>query len=122
MVWQGELQGGGVLNDMMCHSIEVARFMLTKPGALRSSIRPLKVSAQIANLKWSRPEYSRALQEAMGPEVDYRNKPSEDFARAVINYVDEEENPLIVEVTTSWSYVGAGLRLSLELLSHIRFP
>ena len=114
--WQGELQGGGVLNDMMCHSIEVSRFMLTKPGALRSSIRPLKVSAQIASLKWSRPEYARVLKETMGPEVDYQNKPSEDFARATINYEDEEANPLIVEVTTSWSFVGAGLRLSLELL------
>jgi predicted dehydrogenase len=114
--WQGELQGGGVLNDMMCHSIEVARFMLTKPGALRSSIRPVKVSAQIASLKWSRPDYAIALQDTMGAEVDYRNKPSEDFARATINYLDEEGNPLIVEVTTSWSYVGPGLRLSLELL------
>ncbi len=114
--WQGELQGGGVLNDMMCHSIEVARFMLTRPGAPRSSIRPVKVSAQIASLKWSRPEYAKDLQERMGAEVDYRNKPSEDFARATINYVDDNRNPLIVEVTTSWSYVGAGLRLSLEVL------
>lgn len=114
--WQGELQGGGVLNDMMCHSIEVARFMLTKPGAPRSSVRPVKVSAQIASLKWSRPEYAKELQENMGAEVDYRNKPSEDFARATINYLDEDNNPLIVEVTTSWSYVGAGLRLSLEVL------
>jgi predicted dehydrogenase len=114
--WQGELQGGGVLNDMMCHSIEVARFMLTKPGAPRSSIRPVKVSAQIASLKWSRPEYAKDLQEKMGIEVDYRNKPAEDFARATINYLDEDNNPLIVEVTTSWSYVGAGLRLSLEVL------
>ncbi len=113
--WQGELQGGGVLNDMMCHSIEVARFMLTRPGAPRSSIRPVKVSAQIASLKWSRPEYAKDLQERMGAEVDYRSKPSEDFARATINYVDEDRNPLIVEVTTSWSYVGAGLRLSLEV-------
>lgn len=114
--WQGELQGGGVLNDMMCHSIEVARFMLTRPGAPRSSIRPVKVSAQIASLKWSRPEYAKELQEKMGNEVDYRNKPAEDFARATINYLDEDSNPLIVEVTTSWSYVGAGLRLSLEVL------
>jgi predicted dehydrogenase len=30
--WQGELQGGGVLNDMMCHSVEVTRFLLTQPG------------------------------------------------------------------------------------------
>jgi len=114
--WQGELQGGGVLNDMMCHSIEVARFMLTKPGAPRSSIRPVKVSAQIASLKWSRPEYVKDLRETMGAAVDYSKKPAEDFARATINYVDEVNNPLIVEVTTSWSYVGAGLRLSLEVL------
>jgi len=114
--WRGELQGGGVLNDMMCHSIEVARFMLTKPGSPRSSIRPVKVSAQIASLKWSRPEYVKDLKQNMGVEVDYANKPSEDFARATINYVDEANNPLIAEVTTSWSYVGAGLRLSLEVL------
>lgn len=114
--WQGELQGGGVLNDMMCHSIEVARFMLTKPGAPRSSIRPVKVSAQIASLKWSRSEYVDILMKKMGADVDYKNKPAEDFARATINYVDEDNNPLIVEVTTSWGYVGAGLRLSLEVL------
>src|ERR1051325_2749211 len=114
--WRGELQGGGVLNDMMCHSVEVARFMLTKPGAPRSSIRPVKVSAQIASLKWSRPENSDVLQKTMGAEVDYQKSPAEDFARATINYSDEDDNPLIVEVTTSWSYVGAGLRLSLEVL------
>jgi predicted dehydrogenase len=80
--WQGELQGGGVLNDMMCHSVEVARYLLTEPGAPRSSVRPVKVSAQIASLKWSRPEYAKLLSEMMGKEVDYLKKPSEDFARA----------------------------------------
>ena len=114
--WQGELQGGGVLNDMMCHSVEVARFMLTEPGKPRASIRPVSVSAQIASLKWSRPEYVELLKEMMGPEVDYANKPAEDFARATVNYVDESGRPVIVEATTSWSYVGAGLRLSMELL------
>ena len=114
--WQGELQGGGVLNDMMCHSVEVARYMLTKPGAPRSSIRPTKVSAQISSLKWSRPEYVKILKETMGAEVDYASRPSEDFARATINYVDEQGAPLVAEVTTSWSYVGPGLRLSMELL------
>jgi predicted dehydrogenase len=114
--WQGDLQGGGVLNDMMCHSIEVARYMLTQPGAARSSIRPTKVSAQISSLKWSRPEYAELLREMMGPEVDYLKRPSEDFARATINYEDEQGTPLIVETTTSWSYVGPGLRLSMELL------
>lgn len=114
--WQGEFQGGGVLNDMMCHSVEVARFLLTDPGKPRNSIKPVKVSATIASLKWSRPEYADLLQQMMGKEVDYRVRPSEDFARATIQYVDDAGNPLVAEVTTSWSYVGAGLRLSTELL------
>src|SRR5260370_35154535 len=86
-----------------CHSIEVARLMLNRRGDPRESIRPVKVSAQIASLKWSQPEYAKSLQKRMGAEVDYQNKPSEDFARATINYLDEERNPLIVEMTTSWS-------------------
>jgi len=114
--WQGELQGGGVLNDMMCHSVEVARYMLTEPGKPRASIRPTAVSAQIASLKWSRPEYVERLKKMMGSSVDYASKPSEDFARATVNYVDEQGHLLIVEATTSWSFVGAGLRLSMELL------
>jgi predicted dehydrogenase len=114
--WQGELQGGGVLNDMMCHSVEVARYMLTEPGKPRASIRPTAVSAQIASLKWSRPEYVARLKKMMGDAVDYSSNPSEDFARATVNYVDDQGHPIIVEATTSWSFVGAGLRLSMELL------
>ncbi|HUR60436.1 MAG TPA: Gfo/Idh/MocA family oxidoreductase [Opitutaceae bacterium] len=114
--WQGEQQGGGVLNDMMCHSVEVVRFLLSDPKKPRSSIRPKKVTAHIASLKWSRPEYAKILKETMGPEVDYTKRPSEDFARATIEYEDDAGRPLIGEVTTSWSFVGAGLRLSTELL------
>ena len=114
--WQGELQGGGVLNDMMCHSLEVGRFLLTKPGAPRASLKPTKVSAQIASLKWSQPEYAKILRESMGPEVDYLRRPSEDFARATVTYEAEGGQTVIAEATTSWSFVGAGLRLSLELL------
>lgn len=115
--WQGDLQGGGVLNDMMCHSVEVARFLLTEPGKARNSIKPVKVSATIASLKWSRPEYAKLLKKRMGKQVNYLRHPSEDFARATIHYVDTKTKlPLIAEVTTSWSYVGAGLRLSTELL------
>jgi predicted dehydrogenase len=114
--WRGDLQGGGVLNDMMCHSLEVGRYLLTKPGAPRNSIRPVKVSAQIANLKWQRPEYASLLRGTMSEQVDYSRRPAEDFARATVNYVDEKGTPLIVEATTSWSFVGAGLRLTMELL------
>jgi predicted dehydrogenase len=114
--WQGSMQGGGVLNDMMCHSVEVVRHLLTKPGSPRSSIRPTRISAHIASLKWSRPEYAKRLSEAMGKEVDYTKRPSEDFARATIEYESESGETLIGEVTTSWSFIGAGLRLSAELL------
>ena len=114
--WRGDLQGGGVLTDMMCHSVEVCRHLLTKPGAPRHSIRPTKVSAQIASLKWSRPEYAELLRRTMGPEVDHIRRPTEDFARATIRFVDEQGTQLVAETTTTWSFVGAGLRLSLELL------
>ncbi|MET0165958.1 MAG: Gfo/Idh/MocA family oxidoreductase, partial [Vicinamibacterales bacterium] len=114
--WRGDLQGGGVLNDMMCHSLEVGRYLLTQPGAPRHTIKPVKVSAQIATLKWSRPEYVALLKDMMGASVDYGRHPAEDFARASVSYVDETGTPLVVEATTSWSYVGAGLRLSMELL------
>ena len=114
--WQGDLGGGGVLNDMMCHSVELARYLLTDPAKPRSSVRPVKVSATIACLKYSRPDYAAELRKTMGPEVDYLQRPSEDFARATIHYVDDAGLPLIAEVTTSWSYVGPGLRLSTELL------
>ncbi len=52
----------------------------------------------------------------MGKEVDYTKRPSEDFARATIEYEADTGETLIGEVTTSWSFVGAGLRLSAELL------
>jgi predicted dehydrogenase len=114
--WQGTLQGGGVLNDMMCHSVEVVRHLLTAPGAQRSSIRPVRITGHVASLKWSRPAYAKRLSAAMGKDVDYRRRPSEDFARATIEYEANSGERLVGEVTTSWSFVGAGLRLSAELL------
>jgi predicted dehydrogenase len=114
--WQGTLQGGGVLNDMMCHSVELVRHLLTAPGAERSSIRPVRITGHVASLKWSRPEYAKRLSAAMGKDVDYRRRPSEDFARAMIEYEADSGERMIGEVTTSWSFVGAGLRLSAELL------
>ncbi len=114
--WEGELQGGGVLNDMMCHSVEVARYLLTKPGAPRSSLTPIKLNAYTNCLKWQRPEYAEQLMVNSGGRTDYVNRPAEDFARALIEYHDENGEKLVVETTTSWCFVGAGLRLSMELL------
>ena len=114
--WRGDLQGGGVLNDMACHSVEVVRHLLTAPGAPRASIRPRRVTGHIASLKWSRPEYSDRLRRTMGAAVDYAARPAEDFASVTIEYEADDGAPLIGEASTSWSYVGAGLRLSMELL------
>lgn len=114
--WQGDKQGGGVLSDMMCHSVEVARHLLTAPGAPRSSLTIKSVNGTVANLKWTRPHYADQLRARFGAEVDYRNRPSEDFARGTITLEDEDGNELVIEATTSWAYVGAGLRIQLELL------
>lgn len=114
--WQGHLQGGGVLNDMMCHSALVVRHLLTEPGKPLSTVKPVRITGHIASLKWSRPAYARKLKAAMGPAVDYTKAPSEDFASVMIEFETPEGHRVIGEATTSWSFVGAGLRLSAELL------
>src|SRR5262245_9270941 len=114
--WRGDLQGGGVLNDMMCHSALVVRHLLTKPGAALSTVRPTRITAHIASLKWSRPDYTRQLAKTFGKEVDYAKTPAEDFASTTIEFETEDGHTVIGEASTSWSFVGAGLRLSAELL------
>jgi predicted dehydrogenase len=111
--WNGRLQGGGVLNDMMCHSALVVRYLLCKPGEPLSTVKPVKVTGHIASLKWSRPHYTKQLKKSMG--VDYAKSPSEDFASVMIEF-DTPGGRAIGEASTSWSFVGAGLRLSAELL------
>jgi predicted dehydrogenase len=114
--WLGERQGGGVLSDMMCHSVEVARYLLTEPGKDRESLELKSANATVANLKWTRPRYAEQLKQQMGPAVDYVNHPAEDFARGTLTLEDEAGETVIIEATTSWSYVGPGLRIQLELL------
>jgi predicted dehydrogenase len=114
--WRGELQGGGVLNDMMCHSALVVRHLLTEPGEPLSTVTPVRVTAHIASLKWSRPAYAAKLKRTMGKEVDYAKRPSEDFASMMVEFETADGQRVIGEATTSWSFVGAGLRLSAELL------
>jgi len=112
--WQGDLQGGGVLNDMMCHSALVVRHLLTEPGAPLSTVKPVRVTAHIASLKWTRPQYAKRLRKSMG--ADYTRRPSEDFASLTVEFETDDGHTVLGEASTSWSYVGAGLRLSAELL------
>ena len=74
------------------------------------------MNGTVANLKWTRPDYAARLKARFGDEVDYVNRPSEDFARGTVHLEDAAGNALIIEATTSWAYVGPGLRIQLELL------
>jgi predicted dehydrogenase len=114
--WQGSLQGGGVLNDMMCHSALLVRHLLTDPTQPLSSVKPRRITGHIASLKWTRPHYVKQLSEMMGKEVDYARAPAEDFAAVHIEFETADGQRVLGEATTSWSFVGAGLRLSAELL------
>ena len=114
--WQGALQGGGVLNDMMCHSALVVRHLLTKPGAPLATVKPVRITAHIASLKWSRPDYVKRLSKLHGKDVNYAKSPAEDFASMTIEFETADGHTVFGEATTSWSFVGAGLRLSAELL------
>lgn len=114
--WKGSLQGGGVLNDMMCHSVEVVRHLLTKPGEPRDTLKATRITGHIASLKWTRPEYAKQLRRTMGKTIDYTKSPSEDFASVTIEFETKDGQRALGEASTSWSFVGAGLRLSAELL------
>ncbi len=114
--WNGPQQGGGVLSDMMCHSVEVARFLLTAPGESRDALRLVSANATVATLKWGRAHYIAQLRARSGGAVDYAKAPSEDFARGLLTLRDPDGNEVVIEATTSWAYVGPGLRITLELL------
>ena len=114
--WTGALQGGGTLTDMMCHSALLIRHLLTKPGEPLSTVQPVKITAHIASLKWSRPHYAKILSDDMKVPLDYTKTPSEDFASMHVEFRTSDGYTVLGEATTSWSYVGPGLRLSAELL------
>lgn len=114
--WQGDKQGGGALSDMMCHSVEVARHLLTDPEKPRESLKVKSAVGKVSTLKWSRPTYADELAEKYGAEVDFRNRPTEDFAYGQLVLEDEDGTEMVIEATTSWAYVGAGLRIKLEML------
>jgi predicted dehydrogenase len=101
---------------MMCHSALVVRHLLTKPGAPLATVKPKRITAHIASLKWSRPAYAKQLSKTMGKDVDYSKRPAEDFASTTIEFETDDGFTVIGEASTSWSFVGAGLRLSAELL------
>lgn len=114
--WQGTRQGGGALLDMMCHSVEVGHFLLTEPGKRRDDLRATRVTGTAASLKWSLPRYADSLRTSMGGGIDYLRHPVEDVAQGVVELSTDEGVPVLLQATTSWAYVGPGLRIAIEVL------
>src|SRR4030095_5212927 len=80
------------------------------------SLTPVSATATVSSLKWSQPDYAAKLKTMMGAQVDYARFPAEDFARGTVSLRGPDGREAIIEATTSWSYVGPGLRIQLELL------
>ena len=110
--WRPTISGGGALLDMTCHSLEVTRYLLSDPSSSKDSLKPRYVYSEIATLKWNK--YSNYLKEKYG--VDFIKEQAEDYALTVVTYEDEQGNLIIAETRTSWNFVSAGLRLSVEVL------
>lgn len=75
---------------MMCHSIEAAPFLITDPEKRKDSVVAHTVAAEIASLKWTRPEYIQRLKEMTNGKIDYSEAIAEDFARASVAFEDEQ--------------------------------
>src|SRR5690625_2569532 len=113
--WDPLKQGGGVLSDMGCHSIAVARHILTPPGKAPDFLEPVSVQADTCLLKWGQPQYRDQLKERFG--VDYEKTPAEDFCTGLVTFRNPDTGQLVkAQFTDSWMYDKQGLRLSMDAL------
>ena len=126
--WDGRMQGGGALTDMLCHALGGNDYLLREPGDVEGDpgdvdddggdspggLEAVSVSADVETLKWARPEYADDLRERFG--VDYETDPADDYARTTIRYEDASGTPVVSEATGSWCYVGSGVSRRIELL------
>ncbi|NWG14476.1 MAG: Gfo/Idh/MocA family oxidoreductase [Acidobacteria bacterium] len=111
--WDPTKQGGGVLNDMGCHSIAVGWYALTPLGKDITFLQPQSVSAEIGLLKWGQPFWRDKLLKDRG--VDYSKTPAEDFATGMITYRNPETGRKVkAQFTNSWMFEKQGLRLFMD--------
>jgi len=111
--WEGTLQGGGVLNDMNVHSVEEARFMLTPPGAPREILTPVSVTAYTNCLKWqgpSMPDHWPCGAAGTDRTPSTAGRGLRPLPHRILSQREGKIVGGIFETTTSWCYVGAGLR------------
>ncbi len=110
--WDPTTQGGGVCCDMGCHSIACGMWMVTPTGRPPSYLRPLRVNATMALLKWGKEPWLSQLKQR---GVDYSATPAEDYSSVAIEFEDPESGRhSIVQATNSWMYDAPGLRLLME--------
>ena len=113
--WDPTRQGGGVMCDMGCHCLAVGWYVLTPPGKPVRFLEPVSVSADLALLKWGRPQWRQDLLERHG--VDYAATPAEDFATGMVTYRNPDDQSLVKsQFTVSWMFDKQGLRLMLDAL------
>jgi predicted dehydrogenase len=111
--WDPVRQGGGVMSDMGCHCLAVGWYALTPPGKDPRYLRPKRVMADLALLKWWQPRWRKELLERFG--VDYAKTAAEDFATGLVTYENPETGGEVKsQFTASWMYDKQGLRLSLD--------
>lgn len=111
--WDPVRQGGGVLNDMGCHSIAVGWYVLTPRGKPLTFLQPQTVSAEVGLLKWGIPYWREKLLQEKG--VDYSRTPAEDFATGMITYLNPETGQKVkAQFTNSWMFEKQGLRLFMD--------
>ncbi len=110
--WDPTTQGGGVCCDMGCHSIACGMWMVTPAGKPIDYLKPVRVNATMALLKWGKEPWVSQLKQR---GVDYSAAPAEDYSSVAIEFQDPETGMhSIVQATNSWMYDAPGLRLLME--------
>jgi len=112
--WDVDKCGGGAIMDMMSHTHLANEHLLTDPNDPAATLTPVAVTANTFNLKWGRDDYAAQLLEEF--DVDFGTDPAEDYANSTVIYERESGQPAVAESVASWSYVGAGVHRTLELL------
>jgi len=110
--WDPTTQGGGVCCDMGCHSIACGMYMVTPSGRPIDYLKPVRVNATMALLKWGKEPWISQLRKR---GVDYATTPAEDYSSVTLEFEDPQtKQHSIVQATNSWMYDAPGLRLLME--------
>jgi predicted dehydrogenase len=87
-------------------------YMVTPSGRPIDYLKPLRVNATMALLKWGKEPWISQLKKR---GVDYSTTPAEDYSSVALEFEDPQtKQHSIVQATNSWMYDAPGLRLLME--------